>query len=104
VADGNVRLALTVATWTMALPICLFGLYNLLQVGFRYEAMAKRSVLAGQAEGEGGRSSGLLLSGLLALTSCEKVKIYAIYACGLLSAELMTTSVTALIIDVGPGS
>lgn len=26
-ADGDVRLALQVAAWTMALPICLFGLY-----------------------------------------------------------------------------
>jgi hypothetical protein len=27
VADGDVQLALTAAAWTMALPICLFGLY-----------------------------------------------------------------------------
>ena len=27
VADGDVRAAITVAIWTSALPICLFGLY-----------------------------------------------------------------------------
>jgi hypothetical protein len=27
VADGDVRLAIQVAIWTMALPICLFGMY-----------------------------------------------------------------------------
>jgi hypothetical protein len=27
VADGDIQLAVTVAIWTSALPICLFGLY-----------------------------------------------------------------------------
>jgi hypothetical protein len=34
VADGDVQLALIVAAWTTALPICLFGLYIMFRSAF----------------------------------------------------------------------